>query len=159
MPDEQPATATIRVDVVGVVAVRCGAQVLAGQELGGRRARVALVTLALAGGPVPGERLAGLLWPGQPPPTWHVALRGVIRGLRSALEPSAAGGERVIATTPSGYALASGVATDLGLAQDALRAASALAGQGRHCGGAEHRRAGDAAAGRAAAARRGRSLA
>ncbi|HEX9066381.1 MAG TPA: BTAD domain-containing putative transcriptional regulator [Streptosporangiaceae bacterium] len=131
MPDEQPATASIQVDVVGTVAVRRHARILAGQELGGRRARVALVALALAGGPVPADRLAAMLWPGEPPPTWPAALRGVISGIRAALEPIGAGGERTIITTPSGYAIAPGVTSDLAAARDALRAAAELDRQGR----------------------------
>jgi hypothetical protein len=50
------------VDVLGSVAVRGGGTVIAGQALGGRRARMVLVALALADGPVPAERLPGLVW-------------------------------------------------------------------------------------------------
>jgi len=72
----------VRVDVVGVPTVQGPAGVRAGSELGGRRAHVVLVALALAGGPVTSAALAELVWRGRPPETWPVALRGVVRGLR-----------------------------------------------------------------------------
>ena len=53
----------VRVEVIGAGAVRRGAAAVTGLELGGRRARVALTALALAGGPVPADRLAALIWP------------------------------------------------------------------------------------------------
>jgi hypothetical protein len=46
------------VDVVGVVSVRAGDRRVSGHALGGRRARVALVVLALNQGPVSAARLA-----------------------------------------------------------------------------------------------------
>ena len=76
----------VRVDVIGAGAVRRGDAAVTGLDLGGRRARVALGALALAGGPVPADRLAALIWSNAPPATWPVALRGVISSLRAALE-------------------------------------------------------------------------
>lgn len=122
----------MRVNVIGTVAVTCAGQELAGKALGGRRAQVALVVLALAGGPVPADRLVPAVWPGQPPPTWPAALRGVIGSLRSSLGAIGAGGQRVIVTTPAGYALAAGVEVDLRAAPAVLRLAGDLASQGRH---------------------------
>jgi predicted ATPase/DNA-binding SARP family transcriptional activator len=124
--------AGVRVEVMGAGAVRRGDGAVTGLELGGRRARVALAALALTDGPVPADRLAALIWSNTPPPTWPAALRGVIRSLRSALDVVQAGGQRLIATTPSGYCLAPGASVDLDLAEAALAEASALAGQGRH---------------------------
>jgi predicted ATPase/DNA-binding SARP family transcriptional activator len=122
----------LRVEVIGAGAVRRGAAAVTGLELGGRRARVALAALALAGGPVPAGRLAELIWPSAPPRTWPAALRGVIRSLRGALAAVQADGQRLIATTPTGYCLAPGARVDLELAETALAEAAALAGQGRH---------------------------
>jgi predicted ATPase/DNA-binding SARP family transcriptional activator len=122
----------LRVEVIGAGAVRRGSAAVTGLELGGRRARVALTVLALTGGPVPAERLAELIWSGAPPRTWSAALRGVIRSLRTALAAVQADGQRLIATTPSGYCLAPGARVDLDLAESALAEAAALAGQGRH---------------------------
>ncbi len=48
---------------------------MSGQALGGRRARVALVALALAEGPVPADRLAAVIWADDLPATWPAALR------------------------------------------------------------------------------------
>ncbi len=134
MPDEssQAMPQGVRVDVIGSMTVSCGDRVVTGQALGGRRARVALAALALADGPISADRLAAILWSDQPPPTWPTALRGVIRGLRAALTEIGAGGQRVIATTPAGYGLASDVAVDLRDAVSVLRVAAALADQGRH---------------------------
>lgn len=122
----------LRVDVVGTVAVTCGDRAVTGHSIGGRRARVALVAIALSPGPVPAERLAAQLWPGEPPPTWPAALRGVIRSLRGALAPIGAGAQHVIVTTPAGYGLAEAVQVDLRQAAVTLRAAASLAEQGRH---------------------------
>jgi predicted ATPase/DNA-binding SARP family transcriptional activator len=130
---EVAAGAEILVSVFGTVTVTgSSGKAVGGRALGGRRARLALVALALSAGPVPAERLAGIIWPEQPPPTWPVALRGVIRSLRASLTPVGGGGERVIRTTPLGYALAPMVGVDLHEAAATLRGAAGLADQGRH---------------------------
>ncbi len=120
----------IRVSVFGAVTVSCDDREVSGRALGGRRARLALVALAVAEGPLSADRLAAIIWADQQPPTWQAALRGVIRSLRSAL--AAAGADGAIVTAPSGYALAPEVEVDLIQAAAALRAASSLAEQGRH---------------------------
>ncbi len=122
----------VHISVLGPVTVSGRDVVVAGQALGGRRARVALVALALSGGPVPAERLATLIWAGEAPPTWPAALRGVIRGLRAALDGIGAAGQQIITTAPAGYGLAAGVTVDVRDLPRALRAAEGLAGQGRH---------------------------
>jgi predicted ATPase/DNA-binding SARP family transcriptional activator len=122
----------VRVSVIGAVSAGRDGLVVSGHELGGRRARVALVALALAGGPVPADRLASILWADQPPPTWPAALRGVIRSLRATLAGIGAGGQQVVTTAPAGYALAAGVEVDLLHARGVLRSAADLANQGRH---------------------------
>src|ERR1700722_11766802 len=83
---DAPDAAGLRVEVIGAGAVRRADAAVAGLELGGRRARVALAALALTDGPVPADRLAALIWSNAPPPTWPAALRGVIRSLRTALD-------------------------------------------------------------------------
>ena len=133
----------MRVDVLGVVTVHGrppgadpaaptgpGTEIaVAGHALGGRRARLVLVALAVAAGPVPAERLARVVWGDEPPSTWPVALRGVVRALRTACEPAGGGGQRLIATVPSGYQLAPGVRVDVtAAAADVARAAALLAG-------------------------------
>jgi predicted ATPase/DNA-binding SARP family transcriptional activator len=123
----------VRVSVFGTVTVTGpGGSTIGGRALGGRRARLALVALALSAGPVPAERLAAIIWPEQQPATWPAALRGVIRSLRTSLVPVGGGGERVVLTTPLGYGLAPGVEVDLHDAATTLRAAGGLADQGRH---------------------------
>ena len=124
----------MRVDLVGVVGVRSdsGAEAVAGQELGGRRARVALAALALARAPVPADRLASIIWGDDLPATWPVAVRGVVGGLRSAGARIGAGQQGLVVTVPAGYCLAPGVSIDVDLAADAVRAASKLSAQGRH---------------------------
>jgi len=120
------------VDVLGSGAVRGRGMVISGRALGGRRARVVLVTLALADGPVPADRLARLVWGEELPPTWTVALRGVVRGLRIACAPAGGGDQQLIVTVPSGYQLADDVQVDVvQAAQDVARAAELLA-QGRY---------------------------
>lgn len=123
----------MRIDVLGAVAVSNGDASVSGRGLGGRRARVALVALALSGGHVSAQRLAELLWPDDDvPSTWQVALRGVIRGLRTACTGVGGDGQGLIVTQPAGYSLATGVDVDIELAGAALRSASALIKEGRH---------------------------
>ncbi len=122
----------VLVEVMGAGAVRRGDAAVTGLALGGRRARVALAALALADGPLPADRLAAMIWPDTPPPTWPVALRGVIRALRAALEPVDAGGQRLIVTTPSGYRLAHDASVDLDLMEESLAESGAMAAAGRH---------------------------
>lgn len=87
----------MRVDVLGPVAVHgagttgSAGTTVSGLALSSRRARVVLVALAVSGGPVPAERLARLVWGDELPSTWTVALRGVVRGLRTACRPAATG--------------------------------------------------------------------
>ena len=122
----------MRVDVLGSVAVRGGGTVIAGQALGGRRARVVLVALALADGSVSADRLARLVWGEAPPSTWPVALRGLVRGLRAVCAPAGGGDQHLIATVPSGYQLAADVRVDVvQAAHDVTRAAELLA-EGRY---------------------------
>ncbi len=124
--------ADVRVDVLGAVSVTGPGGTVTGPGLGGRRARVALVALALSDGPLPAARLADLVWAGAVPATWPAALRGVIRGLRAALAGIGAGGPRVIVTTPAGYGLAPGVTVDARAVPAALDRAARLAAEGRH---------------------------
>jgi predicted ATPase/DNA-binding SARP family transcriptional activator len=129
---EEPYSSQVRIDVLGDVAVASERGSVAGQALGGRRARVALVALALAPQSLPADRLASIVWPDDVPATWQVALRGVVRGLRGVLAPIGGGDQQVIATAPSGYQLAPGVDVDVRLAEHDLREAAKLLAQGRH---------------------------
>ncbi|HWF80514.1 MAG TPA: BTAD domain-containing putative transcriptional regulator [Streptosporangiaceae bacterium] len=131
-PHEAAADAGLRISVFGPVSVSRGEVAISGRALGGRRARLALVALALSQAPLPADRLAAIIWPAQQPPTWPAALRGTIRALRASLAAVDGGGERVIVTTPAGYEIAQGVDVDSREAVATLRAASALADQGRH---------------------------
>jgi len=122
----------VRIDVLGAVAVASDRGSVTGQALGGRRARVALVALALSTQTVPADRLASMIWPDDLPATWQVALRGIVRGIRGVLTPIGGGDQQVIATAPSGYRLAPGVDVDVRLAEHDVRKATELLAQGRH---------------------------
>ena len=87
--------------------------------------------VALAHGPVPAERLAQVIWGDALPVTWAVALRGVVRGLRTACRGVGGSKQHLIATAPSGYRLAAGVEVDVDVAAQALRRAQDLIGKGR----------------------------
>jgi predicted ATPase/DNA-binding SARP family transcriptional activator len=121
----------MNVDVLGEVAVRNGTAAVSGHALGGRRARITLVALALSGGHVPADRLATLIWGDDLPPTWQAALRGVVRGLRTACGPAGGADQRLIATAPAGYRIADGVVVETRRAEQDVRRAAALLGQGR----------------------------
>jgi len=121
----------VRIDVLGQVSVSNGDAGVSGQALGGRRARVALVALALSPQAVPADRLASMIWADELPATWQVALRGVVRGLRTVLAPIGGGDQRVVSTAPSGYQLAPGIEIDVRLAELAVRRAAELLAEGR----------------------------
>ena len=118
--------------MLGVVSVRGENAVLAGRALGGRRARLVLVALAVANGALSGERLAQIVWGDDLPPTWPVALRGVVSGLRTACRPLGGADQQLIATTPSGYSLAEGVLVDVAQADAEVTLARQLLLEGRY---------------------------
>ncbi|HEY2792182.1 MAG TPA: BTAD domain-containing putative transcriptional regulator, partial [Micromonosporaceae bacterium] len=121
----------MRVDTVGLVSVHGPSGTISGAALGGRRARVAIVALAFADGPLPAERLASMIWAGNPPPSWNAALRGVIRALRTAVAPIGVGAQQLVSTVPTGYVLGPGVVTDVGAAREAIGEATRLLAGGR----------------------------
>ncbi len=121
----------VRVDVVGGPTVTGPGGSVAGGRLGGRRAHVVLVALALEGGTLSGERLAELVWEGRPPTTWPVALRGVVGRLRSVLRTIGLGDSDLIVTVPGGYRLASGAVVDVDEAVGIIDRADELVRQGR----------------------------
>jgi predicted ATPase/DNA-binding SARP family transcriptional activator len=120
----------VRIQLLGEVAVHDGDRTLAGNALGGRRARIVLAALALAEAPMSPDRLAGAIWGDNLPPTWPVAIRGVIRGLRAALRDHL-GADDVIQTVPAGYRLRSGIAVDVTDTAAILLRATDLAAHGR----------------------------
>ena len=81
----------IRVDVLDVVGVVNCDLAVTGQGLGGRRARVALVALALAGQQLSVDRLASIIWGDDLPATWRVALAVSSAGCAQRVRRSAAG--------------------------------------------------------------------
>jgi DNA-binding SARP family transcriptional activator/predicted ATPase len=111
------------VSVLGAVSVASSGGDLSGHALGGRRARLAIVALALADGPVPSERLAAMIWGNDLPESWKPALRGIIRSIRAAVSTIGIGDDQLVVTAPAGYALAPGVEVDVRVAAAALDAA------------------------------------
>ncbi|MBF4766713.1 hypothetical protein ISU10_02905 [Nocardioides agariphilus] len=103
----------MRLDVVGGPTVTGPGGIVAGGQLGGRRAHVVLVALALEGGILSGERLADLVWHDRPPTTWPVALRGVVGGLRAVLRTVGIDDSAFLQTVPGGYRLAPDVTVDV----------------------------------------------
>ncbi|HEV2637739.1 MAG TPA: BTAD domain-containing putative transcriptional regulator [Actinocrinis sp.] len=122
----------MRIEVLGTAAVVGDHGTVSGARLGGRRAHIILVALALDPGVVSSERLARLIWGEDTPPTWPAALRGVVRGLRQALEPVGGGAQQVIVTEPRGYRVAAGVQVDVALAARAVEQAADLVRGGRY---------------------------
>jgi predicted ATPase/DNA-binding SARP family transcriptional activator len=120
------------VELLGPVSVRNGDGLVSGNALGGRRGRVALVALALAEQAVPAERLAAMVWSDEPPATWPVALRGIVSSIRAAAASIGLGEQRLIETTPSGYALAPGIAVDTRATAESIREAEYLLEQERY---------------------------
>ena len=89
------------------------------------RSRRLLAALLLAGPEgATAAALAARVW-AAPPATWPSALRGAIASLRAALDPIGLDGSALVLTTGTGWALATGVATDLAAARAHLVAAEA----------------------------------
>jgi predicted ATPase/DNA-binding SARP family transcriptional activator len=127
----------VRINVLGVVAVTDGPSSVGGAALGGRRAHIALVALALAGRPMPADELAALIWGDELPSTWDVAVRGVIRGLRRACAAIGGGEQGLVTTVVSGYCLGDGVQVDVIESQALTRRATRLLAEGRFAAAAE----------------------
>jgi predicted ATPase/DNA-binding SARP family transcriptional activator len=114
----------VRIALLGGVAVTGGtsAESVEGARLGGRRTHLLVAALALEPGPLPADRVASLLWD-DPPPTWRVAVRGLVSDLRRRLRPL---GVDAVVTTPTGYQLSTEVTTDLAELDNAIHAAAGL---------------------------------
>jgi DNA-binding SARP family transcriptional activator/predicted ATPase len=103
----------VRVSVLGAVSVAGSGGELSGHALGGRRARLAIVALALADGPVPSERLAAMIWGAELPESWRPALRGIVRSIRTTVAAIGIPDDGLVVTAPAGYALAPGIDVDV----------------------------------------------
>jgi DNA-binding SARP family transcriptional activator/predicted ATPase len=114
---------SVRVHVIGPVAVEHAGDRVEGGPLSARRTRLLLVALATADGPCSARDLAERLW-AEPPPTWAAALRGAIAALRTALDPIGQGGTALVRTQHDGWALAPGAETDLRDAEQAVQHAT-----------------------------------
>ena len=126
-----PNLSHVQVDVVGGPTVTGPGGSLSGRRLGGRRAHIVLVALALDGGTLSGDRLADLVWEGGPPATWPAALRGVVGGLRAVLRGIGIDDQALLMTAPGGYRLAPDVAVDVREAEKVLDRAQDLHRSGR----------------------------
>ena len=90
------------------------------------RARRTLAALGLAAGWVAADRLAEQVWEEEVPPTWRVALRGVMAELREA-----AGDAAVVETGAAGYRLGPRVERDVEVLRRDVGTATELLEQGR----------------------------
>lgn len=122
----------MRVNLVSGISVVNDGTTVSERVLGGRRARVVLAALALSRYQLTGEQLAAIVWADTLPATWPAALRGIIRGLRTACAAAGGGGQHLIVTAPLGYRLADGVEVDVDVAADRLRRTAVLLTEGRH---------------------------
>ncbi|MGI8418917.1 MAG: AfsR/SARP family transcriptional regulator, partial [Nakamurella sp.] len=122
----------MHIDLLGTIGVHGTAESgsVVGAALGGRRAHLALASLALSRQMLSPDTLADHIWGEQPPPTWPVALRGLIGGLRRALAPIE-DGTAVIVTDHGGYRIGPEVRTDVDRAAGDLERATQLAAAGR----------------------------
>jgi predicted ATPase/DNA-binding SARP family transcriptional activator len=119
----------VRITTVGAVGVERDGRVLPPGALDARRTRLVLVALALAPSGLTSHALAERIWP-TPPATWAAALRGTVLALRAALEPIGLGGQELVRTTASGWALAPDVTVDLIEAWNAAERAEAELARG-----------------------------
>ena len=96
----------IEIQLIGATQVSTPSRVFAGRDFGGLKPRRLLEILALElGAPVTKDRLADLLWEGEPPASWTATLEGYVSLLRGRLEPGVPARASVIRTVNGGYAL------------------------------------------------------
>ncbi len=96
----------LRINVFGETEVRSGSRVLGLGAFGGVKTRQILELLVLhRHQSVSKDRLADLLWEGQPPRDYMATLESYVSVLRGKLQPGAARGESVIVTGPGSYSL------------------------------------------------------
>ncbi len=95
----------LRITLFGATTVTTGTGPVSTTEMGGAKPRQILEILALSpGAPVPKERLAEVLWGGQPPPSYLGTLESYVCVLRRSL--GLAGGRgSTLATVTRGYVL------------------------------------------------------
>ena len=115
----------IEISLYGPTQVRTPSRVFAGRDFGGLKPRRLLEVLALdPGAPVSKDRLAELLWGGQPPASWTATLEGYVSLLRGRLEPGVPARASVIRTVNGGYTLdAERVRVDSATVRDLVRQA------------------------------------
>ncbi len=105
MQDDQDKN-ELRINVLGETEVRSGGRVLGLGSFGGVKTRQILEILVLhQNQSVSKERLADLLWEGQPPRDYMATLESYVSVLRGKLQPGALRGESVVVTGPGTYAL------------------------------------------------------
>jgi len=119
-----------RILLVGPLAVENGALRAEGGVLASRRSRLILAALALHPDGLGSPVLAEHVW-ADPPSTWGSSLRGAIASVRAALEPIGMGGQQLIASTPTGWALRAGTLIDLDEAAAQLERAERESSDGR----------------------------
>lgn len=96
----------IHVQLVGAMSVRTDSRELTGRDFGGIKPRRLLELLALAlGTPVSKERLADLIWDGEPPTSYLTTLESYVSLLRGRLQPGVPARASVIRTVNGGYLL------------------------------------------------------
>ena len=96
----------IEIQVIGTTRVRIDSRVVEGRDFGGVKPRHLLEILALdLGSPVSKERLADLLWDGEPPTSYVATLEGYVSLLRSRLQPGVPARTSIVRTVNGGYVL------------------------------------------------------
>ena len=99
----------IEVQLIGETQVRTVGRLVGPRDFGGVKPRQLLEVLALElGVPVSKDRLADILWNGQPPASYLATLEGYVSLLRGRLQPGVTARRSVIRTVNGGYVLDGG---------------------------------------------------
>lgn len=114
---------TVRLRILGDIVVV--AETGAFARVASRRARRAMVALATSRGGLTSRELAERVWD-DPPATWPAALRGAVASLRSVVEPIGLGGQSLIVTTSTGWAIDADAVIDLDAFEVGVARAEAL---------------------------------
>ncbi|MBO9522814.1 MAG: winged helix-turn-helix domain-containing protein [Nocardioidaceae bacterium] len=102
----------IAVRLFGATTVEVDGQALPSEALRGRPRQILEILALAAGAPVPKDRLADLVWEGDPPVSHHGTLESYVCVLRRSLGVCS-GRASALATSAGGYRLSSEVSVDL----------------------------------------------
>jgi len=122
----------LRIFLTSPMTIECGDRVVTERQIGSRQVRLALAFLVVERSrPVSRQELADVLWPGEVPPSWGAAVRGIVSKVRIALTVAGLDGAGLVTNNLGFYQLrlpADAVVDIEEVAESVAAAEEALAG-------------------------------